>query len=490
MDLIAPDKFKIRLFYGVSIAFILLNMVFIATENYWFMALPLAIIMLMLFFFSLDKLLLGIVFLVPLSFPYYDLELGFAIDLPTEPLIVAVMVMFFLKLFYEQKYDKALLRHPVTIVLIISLIWMLITSFTSAIPLVSFKAFLSRFWSVTAFYFVFMQVFAKKPERIQLFMWLFGASLAAVIIYITYVHSTFDFERKAGTWVVDPFFNDHTHYSAVLTFILPVFIVMSFLKSNSVVQRRSALLLTIIILMGIIFSFSRASWVSILIALAAFLILVFRVDYKFILSMLILIVSFTVLFQDKILMELERNRQESSTNILEHAQSITNISSDASNLERINRWRSAYRMFEEKPIVGWGPGTYQLVYAPFQSAEDRTIITTNFGNMGNAHSEYLGPLSESGLLGMVLFIILGLLILRTGIRNFRFANTSELRWLSMGITLGFITYLAHGLMNNFLDTVKASLLFWGFLGILVVIDIHYSKHNRVQKSAENQQIAE
>jgi hypothetical protein len=31
--------------------------------------------------------------------------------------------------------------------------------------------------------------------------------------------------------------------------------------------------------------------------------------------------------------------------------------------------------------LGWGPGTYQEVYAPYQLSVDRTIITTNFGDM-------------------------------------------------------------------------------------------------------------
>ena len=85
----------------------------------------------------------------------------------------------------------------------------------------------------------------------------------------------------------------------------------------------------------------------------------------------------------------------------ERIESISNVSSDASNLERFNRWNSAIRMFQERPIQGWGPGTYAFCYAPFQDSKDLTIISTNFGDGGNAHSEYLGPLAEQGLFGML-----------------------------------------------------------------------------------------
>jgi putative inorganic carbon (hco3(-)) transporter len=235
---------------------------------------------------------------------------------------------------------------------------------------------------------------------------------------------------------------------------------------------------------GIIFSYSRASWVSILAGFAAFWVLVLRISYKLIFAGLILVFGVLMLYQDQILMNLERNRQESSGDFREHAQSISNISTDASNLERINRWRAAYRMFLERPVFGWGPGTYQMVYAPFQLSQDHTIITTNFGDLGNAHSEYLGPLAESGLPGMLLFMALALAILITGITNFKKAQSREFRWISLGITLGYVTYLTHGFLNNFLDTDKASVLFWGFMAILVAIQVYYSESKADQHQAE------
>ncbi len=56
---------------------------------------------------------------------------------------------------------------------------------------------------------------------------------------------------------------------------------------------------------------------------------------------------------------------------------MTNISSDASNLERINRWDCAISMFKERPFFGYGPGTYMFQYAKYQLKKNRTIISTN-----------------------------------------------------------------------------------------------------------------
>ena len=45
------------------------------------------------------------------------------------------------------------------------------------------------------------------------------------------------------------------------------------------------------------------------------------------------------------------------------------------------------------------------------------------------------------------------------------------RMLAMGLFLGLITYFVHGVLNNYLDTDKASAPFWGFLALLVVLDL-------------------
>jgi len=179
------------------------------------------------------------------------------------------------------------------------------------------------------------------------------------------------------------------------------------------------------------------------------------------------------MFKWEILDALEKNKQDSSANFIEHVQSISNISSDASNLERINRWQSAIRMYHEKPLWGWGPGTYQFLYAPFQRTKEKTIISTNFGDMGNAHSEYIGPLAESGLPGMLIMISLVVSFFLTGLRVYRKSESPEVRLLSLITLLALMTYFIHGILNNFLDTDKASIPIWAMIAMLVSLDLYH-----------------
>jgi O-antigen ligase len=138
-------------------------------------------------------------------------------------------------------------------------------------------------------------------------------------------------------------------------------------------------------------------------------------------------------------------------------------------------------MFAERPVFGFGPGTYQFEYAPFQHSNEKTRISTNFGDKGNAHSEYIGPLAESGIIGILSMLGILVLTIITGLRVYKRAEEKETKMISLAILLGLIAYFFHGTMNNFLDTDKASVPFWGFIAILVALDLYYRKKDNSGK---------
>ncbi|KAF0199131.1 MAG: Lipid A core--O-antigen ligase-like protein [Bacteroidetes bacterium] len=469
---------KIKWFYLLSGLFILLNTLFLVRELYWGFLIPLAIVIGLMYIFWLDKLILLIVLAVPVSVNIADSELGIGISLPSEPLMVGVMLLFLLKTLFNGKYDRSILRHPVTIVIFFNLFWLLITSITSEIPLVSFKFLVARLWFVIPFYFLGIALF-KDVRNITRFNWLYAATLVVVIIYTTVHHSEYGFAEKQGHWVMKPFYNDHTAYGGILAFFLPVFAGYALNKLRSKTYRLYALIISVTLLGALYLSFSRAAWVSVAVALIVMVLIVYKIRFRWIMSGIVILIASFYLFQDQILYSLEKNKQDSSANFIEHVQSIYNISSDASNLERINRWQSAFRMFGERPVFGWGPGTYQFIYAPFQRSKERTIISTNAGDMGNAHSEYIGPLSEQGVPGLISILSLIVVILITGIRVYRKARNKEIRLFSLLSVLALVTYFIHGLLNNFLDTDKASVPFWGFFAMIVAMDLYHKDKEEV-----------
>ncbi|MFV0591981.1 MAG: O-antigen ligase family protein, partial [Draconibacterium sp.] len=276
-------------------------------------------------------------------------------------------------------------------------------------------------------------------------------------------------------------YNDHTSYGASLALYIPFLLMFVLNKSLQKKWRIFASFAFLVILMGFILSYSRAAWLSLMVSVGLWIILLLKIRFKTILITIVTGAALFFAFQQQILMKLEQNSKESSANLGTHISSMSNISTDASNLERINRWSCALRMFEDRPVFGFGPGTYMFKYAPYQLTKDRTIISTNAGDGGNAHSEYLGPLSESGVMGLLTYLLIIGVVIYTAVKTYTQVTDPLLKQIILAALLGLTTYYVHGLLNNFLDTDKLSVPFWGFTAMIVAIDI-ISR----QKTANNQ----
>ena len=438
---------------------------------------PLVLMAGLLVFFRMDWVLLAVFLLVPVSVPLreYLPQLNIDMYLPTEPLLVLLTFLFFARWALEGLPDKRILRHPVSLAILFSLFWILITSITSSLPGISFKFLASRIWFVVPFYFMSIYLFRKRAN-IRLFIILYTLSLTGVIIYSLVRLSAHGLnDQEASNWVCSPFYNDHTAYGAALAIIL--FGLMGLIRTGNTPgwMKRMAFLGVAAVLIALVFSYSRAAWLSVLGALGVWVLIALPRQLRWVSVSGVLFALIILFFSTDLMHILEKNEQDSSGDLAEHVTSITNISTDASNVERLLRWNSAIRMFKERPLLGWGPGTYTFQYAPFQYAREKTIISTNFGDGGNAHSEYLGPLAESGVLGPLYFLLIGLSALLTGFRLYHRATDPEVRRLALFISLGLVTYLLHAFLNNFLDTDKLSALFWGSMAALVSLDLYHGK---------------
>ncbi len=440
-------------------------------------ALPFLLGVVLLAIFSFDKIIYFIVFFAPLSLPLNELMPGLSFDmfLPTEPLLFGLLILFLLKVIYERGFDRDILTHPVSLAIYINLIWIFLTCLTSTMPVVSLKFLLARIWFVVGLYLLTAKLF-KEGNNIEKYVWLYLIPFMAVIFYATFRHIGYGlWNKQAAHFVVTPFYNDHTSYGAALAIYLPFAALFSFNNFLSHKLKLAAFPVFMVLLMGFVLSYSRAAWLSIVVAVGVLVIIKLKIRFQPLLITGLSVLVLIVVFQSQILLYLERNSEESSSNLTEHISSMSNISSDASNLERINRWGSAIRMFKDKPFFGYGPGTYMFQYAPYQLNKDRTIISTNSADGGNAHSEYLGPLAESGVLGLLTFLLIIVTVIYTAVQTYTRLTDSRLRSLLLAALAGLITYYIHGFLNNFLDTDKLSVPFWGFTAMIVAIDIYSRK---------------
>ena len=459
-----------------STLFIVLNTLFIAKEIYWFMILPVVLLVILTAFIALDVLLLIIVFATPLALTIYNSNFGVSLSLPTEPLLFGVMMIYILRLFYEGKVERKIFFHPITIAILINLTWIFFTCMTSTMPIVSYKFLLSRLWFVIPFYFVSLHLF-KEKKNMRRHLWLYMISFAIVIIYTLVNHAMENFSEAFAHIAMNPFYNDHTSYGAMLAMYMPVLIFFVFDKESPRSMKYFAFFMLLIFITGLIFSYTRAAWLSLIVALGVLIVYLLRIRLIPILAVIGILIAMFFYYQKDIMIQLESGRYKNTKNrdVEQRLQSIANVTTDASNTERFNRWASAMRMFSEKPFFGWGPGTYQFQYAPFQISTEKTRISTNFGEKGNAHSEYIGPLAESGIIGLLSVLAIIITTLLTAGKLIYHSADKRTRIFAMVLMLGLITYFIHGTLNNFLDTDKASAPFWGFIAMIVAMDIAEKK---------------
>lgn len=459
----------------IGLFFALLNVVFLVTEQFWGLLIPFGIAVVALVFLALDKVLLFLIFATPLSIFYFNDDLNLGFTLPTEPLLFGILLLFLFKVLFRGGFDRKIAFHPLSLAILFNVFWILITSITSEMPLVSFKFFVARLWFLAAFFYLMSQLLKKKEENFYRMIWLYILPLAAVVIYTMVVHSQWGFTKESSVWVMFPFFKEHTSYGAVLALYIPITFAFAFLLPVSLNRKLLAVLIFLILTVGVIFSFTRAAWVSIAAGLMIALLIYLRIGRLGFWSLVALMIGTAFYFQDTILERFEKNDATSSDDLTEHVESISNISTDPSNMERINRWKSAFRMYAERPVFGFGPGTYMFLYAPYQKPHEKTIISTNAGDMGNAHSEYIGPLAESGTLGMLSVLLIVYFTVVTGIRVYYRLERKDLKIYALALLIGLCTYWIHGFLNNFLDMDKAAVPVWSFTAALIVLEKYYLK---------------
>lgn len=448
---------RISLFFGISLA--------------------VAPILLYLLFFRKAFFYPLLVFLVPLSVGLF-LGNGAKADIPAEPMLGIMTLLFLASILLKPSLDKRFLLHPITLLILLDLCWMIFCSINGELPVVSLKRCLVRFSFVMIFYMLFSKWMSNPLSAGKIFI-LYAAGCIIPIVHGINFHARFNFSSFSAYLMPRPFFTEHTIYGACLAFILPMLVLLVFNAKDFQLRGWKLLLLsllTLLIITGEFLSFSRAAWVSLAAAFVFRGFILLRVRVWMIFVLLLFAGMFAYQNSTQILETIKRNESVSNKGgISDHLMSVANVQSDASNLERINRWKCAIRMAKERPVVGFGPGSYQFVYGEFQSRADLTHISTFRGTNGHAHSEFFNAISETGIPGGIIYLTLLFFVIGYGLRVIYKATDKQEKIIALGALLGLVTFFVHGFFNAFLDTDKIAVLVFASIGIIVCLDIRQRK---------------
>ncbi len=424
-------------------------------------------------------------FSIPLSIEVKVPGLG-DIMFPSELIAVVIFGFAVLNFAAQRKLWRKEDYNPVTGSLLLLWVGLLVGTCCSNMPIVSVKSLIIFTIYLTTFYLQWNLYPKDSVQKINRAIVYYFAGLLVVCFLTTTEHASFFFARNMAKNVPPPFFSDHTIYGTCLAFFIPV--IYYWMKTATSLFNRIFFTVCLAMFTVAIFAtYSRAVWMSLIVVLVVYYLLKIRVPIKKLTTVLVCFLILIALFQETAVEVLSQNRSDSKSRkaeVTDQLKSVGNISTDVSNLERINRWKSALSMFNDKPLTGYGPGTYQFNFITHQNPEDKTPISVNRasdnfsqGIGGTAHSQYLLYAAESGAIALIGFLACILYTVKEAF-NLYYNSTDEKEKLYIKALLGgYITFVFHSFFNNFLDIDKTASLFFLFSAGIIFLAIEKKRTN-------------
>ena len=204
---------KTRQFIALSVIFLLSLLVAVFSENYYLALIPFAAILLYAGWNNPRFIFLILLFSLPFSFEY-NFSPALGTDIPDEGLMLLTsLVVVALLVHNRQSYTKELLEHPLIILLLLHLIWIITTALVSTDHLVSFKYVLSKGWYVCAFVIAPLLIWNKEKDIVDASKVLMSG-IVMVVIIIMIKHYFLDLSFANVNDAVSPFFRNHVNYSS------------------------------------------------------------------------------------------------------------------------------------------------------------------------------------------------------------------------------------------------------------------------------------
>ena len=212
--------------------------------------------------------------------------------------------------------------------------------------------------------------------------------------------------------------------------------------------------LTGLIVVALMATQSRASYIAALVVFGAFLYLALMLRRDIwlfaVLGICLLISPFLLpsTVEQRIKFTYTQPRQTGQIHVL-------GVRLDTSTSARIIAWQRALRDFKEHPLIGYGVTGYPFIDAQFP----RVLV-------------------ETGLLGLLAFLYLMVRIWRQGISIYKTAADPYERGLASGFLIGFLGLLVHSIGANTFIIVRIMEPFWLFAGLLMAL--HFVRRQEEQ----------
>ena len=453
--------------YGLFLFFIPFLLGGIYLEKFWIGVIPFAILFIFIIFYHVRFLYWILIFSIACSVTF-DFNKRLSTDFPTEFISIGLTAIFWiLWLVYKPKQLNFLWNHKLTWGLAILWIWSFIASLQAVHFVISFKYILAKIWYITSFFILTFYMMRGFRDIKKLFWMLYiPILLTAIYSFVRTVLGDFSFEFTNQYSL--PFYDNHVIYATTMTLILPLVYIARRWYPKGSLPRVLLSISILFLLITIYFSYTRACYLAILGGLTlVFLLKIKKLVLGYILAVMVIISVLFVFSYDYFYLRLapDYNTTVMHDEFKDHLIS-TFYGKDASSMERLNMWISVFRMYQERPIAGYGPNNFPSTYKPYSVMYFKTWVSDNPLQL-SCHNYFWLLLAEQGLVGLILFVIFIGLVLYYIRQVYDSSESPYIRSFMIALAAIVGIFIVILFFNDLIETSKNGSLFFIFLALLV-----------------------
>ncbi len=253
-------------------------------------------------------------------------------------------------------------------------------------------------------------------------------------------------QPRMGGNIYGPYVN-HNHYAGLMELLVPIALVLALTELAHEKERAAAGVAAALMAGTVFLSGSRGGMLAIMIEFGVLFVLLARQKKGAGVAMgaaafaVILVGLLTWLGGRELTQRISSISTETRTEI--------------SGGMRLSIDRDSWRMFREKPVLGWGLETFPVVYPQFRS------FYTNFF-VNEAHNDYLQLLVEMGVVGFGFMVWFLIVVYRNAIPKITTWNSSVSGAVALATTLGVTGILVHSFLDFNLQIPANAALFYVF----------------------------
>lgn len=457
------------LFLGLALTIIASILIGIGTQEYILFGLPILYLGIYLAIVDFRKIFYLLLASIPLA---TELELpgGFGIDFPSELLLLGLTLIYFLYFLKNGwQLGSHFFKHPITILLLVHIGWIALTVLHAGNQVIALKFLLAKIWYVISCYFMAGLLLKTEKDIKTFFKWVFFPLLFTVII-VMIRHALAGFSFEAINSVLNPFYRNHVSYAAILVVFFPfIWYAPTWVTKYS---NKWWLLVGSIafFLMAIYFTYTRAAYISLFIAIGTYFIIRFRL-MKLVLAgtLIAAIVGLNFVANNNKYLDFSPDFNKTIAHKkFDNLLDATAKGEDISTMERVYRWVAGGHMVKEKPWFGFGPGNFYTYYPQYTVNSFTTYVSDNPEKSG-IHCYYLMVAVEQGIIGLLIFLLLCFTVLLKAEQLYHQVSSPSKRRLVLMVSLSLVIILSLLLINDLVETDKVGTFF--FMGMAMLVNL-------------------